>query len=175
MQYQIPERVETPRLILTRPTAADMPELTAMHTDPVVMATLGGPKTPEELAAMNARMFGAWETRGFGWWVARRKTGEFVGRGGLKHVQIGGNDEVEVGYGLVPHEWGKGLALEIARESVRLGFDILGLESIVCFTLPTNLRSRRVMEKAGFVYERDVVYFDLPHILFRIRRPKDRE
>lgn len=166
-----PERVETDRLILTRPAPADMPELTAMHSDPAVMATLGGLKTPEELDAMNARLFGAWETRGFGWWVARRKTGEFVGRGGLKRVHIADSDEVEIGYGLVPHEWGKGLALEIANESLRVGFEILELESIVCFTQPWNLRSRRVMEKAGFVYERDAIYFDLPHVLYRIRRP----
>ena len=28
------------------------------------------------------------------------------------------------------------------------------------------------MEKAGFVYERDVEYAGLPHVLYRIRKPE---
>ena len=37
-----PERLETLRLVLTRPADADLPDLVALHTDPRVMATLGG-------------------------------------------------------------------------------------------------------------------------------------
>jgi RimJ/RimL family protein N-acetyltransferase len=58
----------------------------------------------------------------------------------------------------------------MSREALRLGFDVLGLASIVSFTLPTNLRSRRVMEKLGLRYERDIVWADLPHVLYRIDR-----
>ena len=39
----------------------------------------------------------------------------------------------------------------------------LGLDSIIGFTLPHNQGSRRVLEKAGFVYERDVVHAELLH------------
>jgi RimJ/RimL family protein N-acetyltransferase len=36
-------------------------------------------------------------------WEARhRPNGRFVGRGGLRRVQVGGRDEVEVAYALVP-------------------------------------------------------------------------
>jgi len=35
--------------------------------------------------------------------------------------------------------------------------------------LPTNKASRRVMEKVGFQYEKDVVWADLPHVLYRLR------
>jgi RimJ/RimL family protein N-acetyltransferase len=71
---------------------------------------------------------------------------------------------------LVPDFWGRGLATELARESVRVGFGVLGVADLVCFTLPTNARSRRVMEKAGFRYERDVEHAGLPHVLYRLRR-----
>jgi RimJ/RimL family protein N-acetyltransferase len=93
----------------------------------------------------------------------------FVGRGGLRRVVIDGKEEVEVGYGLVPEFWGRGLATELAVASVRAGFDVLKLPDIVSFTLPTNNKSRRVMEKVGFQYEKDVVWADLPHVLYRLR------
>jgi RimJ/RimL family protein N-acetyltransferase/GrpB-like predicted nucleotidyltransferase (UPF0157 family) len=166
-----PGRLETPRLVLTRPTEADLPDLTAMHSDPRVMATLGGLRTPEELDAMHRRLLAGWERDGFGWWVARsRPDGRFVGRGGLKRVQVDGREEVEVGYGLAAAFWGMGLATELARESVRVGFAVLGRAELVSFTLPTNLRSRRVMEKAGFRHERDFAWAGLPHVLYRLRR-----
>jgi ribosomal-protein-alanine N-acetyltransferase len=166
-----PERLETPRLILSRPTAADLPDLTAMFTDPRVMATLGGLCSPEELDARLRRLLNNWEQDGFGLWVARRRTdGRFVGRGGLRRVDVGGREEVEVSYSLAEEFWGQGLATELARESVRVGFEVLGLAELVCFTLPTNARSRRVMEKAGFRYERDIEYAGLPHVLCRLRR-----
>ena len=66
--------------------------------------------------------------------------------------------------------WGMGLATELARESVRVGFAVLGRAELVSFTLPTNLRSRRVMEKAGFRHERDFAWAGLPHVLYRLRR-----
>ena len=43
----------------------------------------------------------------------------------------------------------------------------LSLPTIVAFTLPTNIASRRVMEKCGLVYERPIIHADLPHVLFR--------
>jgi hypothetical protein len=62
-----PEHVETPRLLLSRPTEADLPNLMAMHTDSQVLTTLGGPRTPEELDATHRPLFASWERDGFGW------------------------------------------------------------------------------------------------------------
>jgi RimJ/RimL family protein N-acetyltransferase len=167
----VPERLETASLVLTRPTVADFPELNAMHGDPHVMATLGGLRTAEELVAANQRLMAAWEQSGFGWWIARhRRDGRFAGRGGLKRLALEGRDEVEVGYGLNAEFWGRGLATEIATASVRVGFQVLGVAELVCLTLPTNTRSRRVMEKAGFRYERDGEHAGLPHVFYRLRR-----
>ena len=38
---------------------------------------------------------------------------------------------------------------------------------LIAFTLPDNLASRRVMEKAGFAYEREILHAGLPHVLYR--------
>jgi [ribosomal protein S5]-alanine N-acetyltransferase len=166
-----PERLETPRLLLTRPTDADRTDLIAMHSDPRVMATLGGMRTPEELEGINQRLLASWEQTGFGWWIARRRPdGRFVGRGGLRRLSLNGRDEVELAYGLMAEFWGRGLTGEIAEASIRTGFQVLGLSEIVCFTMTTNTRSRRVMEKAGFRYERDGEHAGLPHVFYRLRR-----
>ena len=69
--------------------------------------------------------------------------------------------------GFAAEFWGRGLATELALESVRLGFTELKLPDLVSFTLPTNRASRHVMEKAGFQYEQNIVHADLPHVLYR--------
>ena len=84
-------------------------------------------------------------------------TGRFIGRGGLQRLPVDGREQIEVGYGLMSEFWGQGLATELAAESVRVAFEVLQLPELVCFTLPTNLASRRIMEKVGFRYERDFV------------------
>jgi [ribosomal protein S5]-alanine N-acetyltransferase len=166
-----PERLETARLILARPGDSDRSDLLTMHSDPHVMATLGGLRTPEELDGMNQRLLASWDKDGFGWWIARHlRDARFVGRGGLKRVQLAGRDEVEVGYGVAREFWGQGLAGEIAAASIRVGFQVLGVPELVCFTLTTNSRSKRVMEKAGFRYERAGEYASLPHVFYRLRR-----
>lgn len=86
-------------------------------------------------------------------------------------MTIEGRDKVEVGYGLMPEFWGPGLAVELTRESLRVGFMVVGLREIVAFTLVDNRRSRRVMEKAGFQYERAFEYANLPHVLYRVQNP----
>jgi len=62
----------------------------------------------------------------------------------------------------------RGFATEIAAASVDVGFGHLGFRDIVSWTLPTNLASRRVMEKLGFRHERDFEFAGLPHRFYRL-------
>jgi ribosomal-protein-alanine N-acetyltransferase len=160
--------LRTARLRLTRMGPADLDDLVRMYRDPQVMATLGGVRTEAWVTLYLENQMAHWDEHGFGFWTVRDiDTGQFVVRGGLRHATVDGQVEVEVGYGLTAEFWGRGLATELAHESVRVGFAELRLANLVCFTLLTNLVSRRVMEKAGFRYERDIVYADSPHVLCR--------
>jgi RimJ/RimL family protein N-acetyltransferase len=164
-----PEELTTPRLALARIGTSDLPDYLAFYQDEQTTATLGGLRDADWVRQWHDRQLDHWEQHGFGLWTMRaRASGAFVGRGGLRHALIEGQDEIELGYGLLPDFWGQGLAAEMSREALRLGFELLGLESIVSFTLPTNRPSRRVMEKLGLRYERDVIWADLPHVLYRI-------
>lgn len=163
------EQLITDRLILNRFRETDLGDLERMHSDPRVMKTLGGVRSNAQTQLFLEQALDHWEEHGFGLWAFRdRASRQFAGRGGLRHVQIGGSDEVELAYALLPDYWRRGLATEASTAILNVAFGPLGLAQVACFTLPTNLESRRVMEKLGFTFERELIHSDLPHVLFRL-------
>ncbi len=164
------ENIETARLTGRRIQSEDLALIRQMHCNSQLMATLGGLRTAEESIQMHAAHLEHWNREGFGVWMWHsRMDRRFIACGGLRKTAIEGNEETEVLYALAPEFWGHGLATEIARASANIAFTRLGLRDVVAFTLPTNLASRRVMEKCGFVFERDIIWKDLPHVLYRLR------
>ena len=168
------ERLETDRMVLERLAPDHAAEECRLLLDPRVGATLWARRTApteDEVIDGLAAKAAHWESHGFGMWLLRdRETGEMVGRGGLQYTYTAGLDDVEAGWAIVPDRWGQGLATELAHACVEVGFEQVGLREIVAFTLPSNVASRRVMEKAGFRYERDIVHAGLPNVLYRRRR-----
>jgi [ribosomal protein S5]-alanine N-acetyltransferase len=169
------ERLETERLVCERLTPDHAPELMTLLSDPRVAKPLFASAEPPSEAEMVENL-GAkvahWERFDFGLWLLRdRVTGEMLGRGGLQHTFVGGCDEVEIGWAILPARWGQGLATEMARAAAGVAFDDLRLGELVAFTLPENIASRRVMEKTGFNYERRIVHVGLPHVLYRLAAP----
>ena len=161
----------TPRLLAERVTAAQWPDLRRMDEDAGFMALLGGVRDQAGTVAYLDMNVKHWADHGFGMWMLRdAETSAVIGRAILRHLDVEGVDEVEVGYGFMPEYWGRGLATEIARACIRIGFDQLGLPSLVAITTPANLASQRVMTKAGLAYERDIVHAGVPHMLFRTHK-----
>ena len=160
-------KIETARLRLRQFAPTDFEELLALRSDPDVMRFIGsgGPHDEGQVRASLDKHLRRWEEHGFGMWAVEFKDeGALVGWCGLVYLEDG--EEVEVGYGFSKAHWGKGLATEAARASLRYGFETLGLERIVAVAQPENVASRRVMEKIGmkyvrkdFFYGTDVVYY----------------
>lgn len=164
------ESFSTPRLLAERLTPAHLPELRRMDRNQDFMAHLGGVRDDAGTASYLERNLAHWATHGFGVWMLRdRDRMEVIGRAVLRHLDVEGTDEVEVGYGFYAEYWGRGLATEVARACVQLGRERLGLPSVVAVTLPTHRASQRVMIKAGLAYEREILHEGLPHVLFRSR------
>lgn len=165
------EVFETERLIGRRTAAGDFDDIYRMHTDPAVMASLGGRLWSEaETHAFLQRVVDHWEQHGFGLWTIRDKaTSSFVGRAGLRRLPVDGVYENELLYGYLAERWGRGIATEVACALTAIAFDRLSFADLISFTQPTNAPSRRVMEKSGFLYERDFIYAGLPHVLYRRR------
>jgi ribosomal-protein-alanine N-acetyltransferase len=163
--------IRTERLQLDRIRPEDVDDMVAMQQDDRFVEVFGHRSDPERVRTFTAKQIEDWDRLGFSLWTIRdRETGAFIGRGGLRPVTIEEVDEVELGYGLRPEWWDRGLATEMSRVALTVGFERLGLESVVSFTLPTNTRSRHVMEKVGMIFERDIVWADMPHVLYRISR-----
>ncbi len=171
------ERIETPRMVLERLRLEDLDEVSTLLRDPRVAATGwpgGRPPSERDVLVSVEDKHRHWERYGFGMWMMRdRQTGEMVGRGGLQWTTyVKDLDEVEVGWSVVPERWRQGLATELALASIDAGFGPLDLERIVAFTTPDNVASRRVMEKSGFSYNRDILHIGIPHVLYEIRRDR---
>jgi RimJ/RimL family protein N-acetyltransferase len=165
------DTVETDRLTARRPHVDDFSLFCQLLQNPQVAATLGGVRSDEEVREFLAIHLEHWNRHGFGRWMWYSKAdGRFVGRAGLYTQNVDDKDEVEVGYALMPEFWGQGLATEMARASVNVAFEQLGLADSISLTMPTNHASRRVMEKCGFTFERDLVWKNVPHVLYRLKR-----
>ena len=108
--------------------------------------------TAEESNQMIDRAEAHFKQRGYGpWAVELRESAEFLGYIGLAvpRFEAAFTPCVEIGWRLAAEHWGRGLATEGAQAVIRYAFDVLALPRIVSFTVPANLRSRRVMEKLG--------------------------
>lgn len=107
----------------------------------------------------------------------------FIGFIGISNVPFEASftPAAEIGWRLARPYWHKGLATEGAQAVLSYAFRKLSLDEVVSFTVPANMRSRRVMEKIGL--QRDPSHdFDHPglpaghplrrHVLYRLSRPE---
>jgi RimJ/RimL family protein N-acetyltransferase len=156
--------IRTERLILRRWTDADRAPFAALNADPVVMEHMQGLLSRESSDAFVDRIERHWEEHGWGLWAVEVPgVAPFVGYVGLWPADYLADGMVEVGWRLARAYWGNGYATEAAREALRVGFEEVGLDEIVSFTVPQNVRSRRVMERIGL--RRDAVGdFDHPRV-----------
>ncbi|MBE9205068.1 GNAT family N-acetyltransferase [Nostoc sp. LEGE 06077] len=164
------ETFTTHSLLAERLRFQHLTELNRMHQNQQVMATLGGVLSDEETRLFIFNNLHHWQQYGFGLWVFRDKINhQFVGRAGLRNTNVEGSNEVELAYALMAKFWGLGLATEMGEKILKIGFELLNLREVVCFTLTTNLASQRVMEKLGFKYEREFIYANFPHLFYRLK------
>lgn len=144
------DTIETERLLLRPFVQGDGAALYRINSDPEVVRYV--PDTPpatvaEAEAILRDHPIADYARHGFGRWACvLRENGEVIGFCGLKRLASG---EVDLGYRLERSAWGRGLATEGARASLRYGFERLALPVIIGLAMPENLASLRVLEKVG--------------------------
>lgn len=146
--------LETKRLRLRQWRLADRKFFAALNSDSRVMAFFPSLLTRADSDALADRCQSLIDERGWGLWAVEIKaTQEFIGFVGLNtpSAKLPFSPCVEIGWRLAFHQWGKGFALEAAREALHFGFDGLGLQEIVSFTALNNIRSRAVMMRLGML------------------------
>jgi len=174
------EILQTDRLILRPWRDADREPFAAINADPRVMEFFPNALSREQSDSLIQRIETHFRQHGFGPYAAElRSNRTFAGFIGLSVPSFKARFTpcVEAGWRIAPELWGQGLATEGARAVMDYGFQVLRLKEIVSFTIPGNLRSRRVMEKLGMTHNPadDFDHPQLPpghllrrHVLYRL-------
>jgi RimJ/RimL family protein N-acetyltransferase len=176
------QSLRTDRLLLRPWREADLDPFAALNADPAVMEYFPKTLDRQESDSLAARFRDLFRRQGYGPWAVEVPVlAPFIGFVGLHHVAFEApfTPCVEIMWRLAREHWGRGYATEAARASLRHGFEQLGLDEIVSFTVPENARSRAVMERIGMTRSvgDDFDHPALPeghrlqrHVLYRIRR-----
>jgi RimJ/RimL family protein N-acetyltransferase len=172
----------TPRLHLRRWRDSDREPFQAINADPRVMEFMPAPLSPQQSDELIARIEQHFDRHGFGAFAAELlEDNTLIGFIGLNIPSFDAHftPAIEIGWRFAADYWGRGLATEGARAVVDYAFNTLQLDSLVSFTVPANLRSRRVMEKLGMLHD-PAGDFDHPslseghplrrHVLYRLHR-----
>jgi RimJ/RimL family protein N-acetyltransferase len=174
------DALRSERLLLRPWRESDRLPFRELNADPRVMEFMPELLTAEASDALLNRAQEHFSRHGFGpFAVELLDSGSFIGFIGLSVPAFDAPfmPAVEIGWRIAFEHWGKGLASEGARAALGFGFNDVGLEQVVSFTAPANLRSRRVMETLGMTHDPhdDFDHPNLPeghplrrHVLYRI-------
>jgi RimJ/RimL family protein N-acetyltransferase len=174
--------LNTDRLILRTWQDEDLIPFFAINQDPLVMEFMPALLTKAQADTFIQSMKEHFNQHGFGLYACvLRETNELIGFVGLNipNFETHFTPCVEVGWRLSSQHWGKGYATEAAMVAMEDGFLNHQLNEIVSFTVPLNVRSRRVMEKLGMKNNSkdDFNHPKLPlehplslHVLYRIKK-----
>jgi RimJ/RimL family protein N-acetyltransferase len=156
----------TERLILRPPTAADMDNWAAFHSESDTMEFLGGVQARSEAWRGLCAMAGAWTIKGFAMFsMIRRDTGEWIGRTGPWQPE--GWPGTEVGWGIMKDHAGQGFAYEAAVASIDYAFDILRWDTVIHTINPQNSNSIALAQRLGS-YNQGPTQMPAPYENFRV-------
>jgi RimJ/RimL family protein N-acetyltransferase len=177
-------QLRTARLLLRRWRQIDREPFANLNADPVVMEHFPDVLSRAESDAIVDRVEAQFDEVGYGLWaVEAPDEAPFIGFVGLSVPKFQAHfmPAVEIGWRLDRTYWGRGFATEAARAALTDGFDRAGLQEIVSFTTPANVRSTRVMERLGMSHNPadDFEHPTLPeghrlrrHVLYRLNRER---
>ena len=173
----------TTRLAFRPMDGADAPLLFELEQDPEVMRYLNGgkPSTWEEIRNVFVPRFLGFSDAATGcglWEVRTREEGEYLGWILVRQYGFGTDyqepDNIELGWRLKRHCWGRGIATEAASAIMEVLRLRPGIRAFSAVADPANLGSIAVMRKLGmrFVDNRihhtpwrdyDVAYYEVPN------------
>lgn len=156
--------IETERLLLRVPGAADRATLHGWYADPRVMADLG-PVMDEAAADATIARHHGYRAEGLGFWLVERKQDSApIGYCGLKPgnplTPLAG--ELEIGWLFDPTYWGQGYASEAAAASLTWAWANRAERRVVAITARLNPKSQRVMERIG-MHAKPALDFEHPN------------
>jgi ribosomal-protein-alanine N-acetyltransferase len=149
--FQRMPSLETPRLLLRKVVMSDATDLYAYGRDPeVARHVLWEPYRSESDARVYVRFLHRQyrNDQPSSWGIVYKPENRMIGTIGFMWWNRDHNS-AEVGYSLSRAFWNQGIMSEALRETLRFGFEVLGLHRIEAQHERDNPASGRVMEKVG--------------------------
>ena len=145
--------LETKRTVLRPFALADAEDVFAYCKDPRVGPVAGWKphESLEESREIIRTVFSAPDVFA----VTDKDTGRVVGSAGFTaphREEVCQGSTAEIGYALSPDYWGRGLMAEVVADLLRYGFQDAKMDEIWATHYQENHRSKRVIEKNGFLY-----------------------
>ena len=169
------EILRTERLILRHLTDDDAPFILEHLNERGFIENIGdrGVRDLNGACEYIHRVGGSYQRYGYGLWgVVLKTTGQVIGLCGL--IRRDGMAHTEIGYSFLESAWGQGFAFEAASAALRHAREVIGLETVVAITSPTNAGSIAVLLKIGLRpagtihvpgFDGESAYFTLPAAL----------
>ncbi len=151
MRDALPLRLETPRLVLRAPIRGDVPELVRLADNRTIaerLARLPHPYTRADGIAFVEIISQRDDERPYAIVLEDR----FAGVVGLSFAA---GEPPELGYWLGEPHWGRGYMSEAVKALLEAAFATRQFPRLRARALMSNLASRNVLEKAGFVLLRE--------------------
>lgn len=146
-------RLETDRLILRAPEAADYEPVASFLMDPVRAHGFGVEPDRSRAWRWFAMNIGHWALRGCGYFIIEDKaSGQPCGLTGIWCPE--GWPEPELGYVVFEGFEGRGFAYEAAMRAREWAYTDFGLSSVGSHIVPGNTRSIALAQRMGASYER---------------------
>ena len=161
--------LETKRLKLIPLSDEHLAGLTAINSDPEVMAYIGigTPMSEAESQAMIDRVKPRWASHGFSWWgVCRKDDNLMIGAATLQPLATQTGAVPEIGWRLRRDCWGKGYATEAAERIVLFAKE-LGIPEVVAVANPENIASIAVMKRLGMRYRGIETHYNVPCVVYQ--------
>lgn len=163
--------LQTERLILRPFCAADVEVMAGLFANSDFMRFSHGVLTRTQTVAFLDKVIG-WGRAGrpSQFALSIRSENRLIGYCGFYHHPAEKIDDVEIGYRLHPNYWNKGIATEAAQAVRDHAFRDLNLPRVISLIHPENIASRRVAEKNGMTFEKEIVFRGFPTLVFAIER-----
>lgn len=151
------QTLETKRLRLRLFTLSDLDDFYAYASVPGVGEMAGWPHHQD--IETSRKILEGFIKDGDVYAIEEKKTGRVIGSLGLHdRNEADGKQSREVGYVLAKSHWKQGLMTEAVNRVVAHAFETLGYDYLTCAHFAHNDASRRVIEKTGFVFEKEKEY-----------------
>ena len=150
------------RLLIGHFQRSDLEQWFSIESDPEVRKYIldGSILNREQSLAYIDQNIDSYAKFNFGRYTLREKKSlRLIGMCGFLKTEMG----IDFGYRLSKDMWGCGLGFEAANAVLNYGVASIGLKHLVAGVMPANLASIKILDRLGFVYQKDVIFDSLTY------------